>query len=309
MRARPLVLVLSAILGLSVAGQAAAQFSWPVLPFTAKPKNAAPKAPRAKRNQDPVAAAAQAWRPADAENTLVIDTNKGRIIVELVPVAAPAHVERVKTLARRGFYNNRTFFRVIDEFMAQTGDPQDNGMGQSELPNLAPEFTFQRSREVPFASISPGNVAAPVGFVGVLPVKTQPDGMMALMASGRVPAQGLFCPGVIGMARSEAPDTGNSQFFLMRAATPELNGAYTAFGRVISGLDVVRSLKTGEPVPAPQDRMTTVRILADMPAGERPDIQVWRTDTPSFQAMAAAEAAAGGADFDICDLEIGVAVR
>jgi len=318
MRTRLLTAVLAVSLGLGVSGQALAQIRWPVLPFTTPPKGAqpAPKAgqPAAKTARgraQPIAAPAAgpaSWRAVDPENTLVIDTNKGRIIVELAPTLAPLHVQQIKILARRGFYNNRSFFRVIDEFMAQTGDPQDNGTGQSDLPNLQPEFTFQRGRDAGFAQISPGNSPQPVGFIGATPVRTQPDAMMALMATGKVSAQGIFCPGVAGMARGEELASGNSQFFLMRSTTVELNGSYTVFGRVVAGLDVVRSIKTGEPVPQPQDKMTTVRVLADIPAGERPDVQVLRTDSPAFQAQAAAQIAADP-NFDICDLEIPSLVR
>ena len=76
-----------------------------------------------------VSAQTPVWRTVDPENVLVVETNKGRIIAELAPVAAPAHVDRIKTLTRQGFYDGRSFFRVIDGFMAQTGDPEDTGKG------------------------------------------------------------------------------------------------------------------------------------------------------------------------------------
>ena len=76
------------------------------------------------------------WRTPDPQNILVIDTNRGRVLVELVPEVAPGHVERVRQLAREGVYDGRTFFRVIDRFMAQTGDPKDTGEGATARPNL-----------------------------------------------------------------------------------------------------------------------------------------------------------------------------
>ena len=89
---------------------------------------AAPKPPPAPAiPPEPGAPAAADWRTPDPENLMVIDTNKGRIIVELTPQIAPNHVARVKELTRAGVYDNRTFFRVIDQFMAQTGDPKDDG--------------------------------------------------------------------------------------------------------------------------------------------------------------------------------------
>jgi peptidylprolyl isomerase len=85
--------------------------------------------------------AAQAQAPAERENTLIIDTRHGAITIRLRPDLAPKHVERIKTLARRGFYDGVVFHRVIDGFMAQTGDPTGTGMGKSDLPNLPAEFT------------------------------------------------------------------------------------------------------------------------------------------------------------------------
>src|ERR1700679_1713933 len=87
------------------------------------------------------------WRTPDPQNVLVIDTNKGRIFVELSPVAAPLAVARVRELTRDGVYDGRAFFRVLDNFMDQTGDPLDSGVGQSSLPNIAPEFMFRRGSD------------------------------------------------------------------------------------------------------------------------------------------------------------------
>ncbi|HET9161044.1 MAG TPA: peptidylprolyl isomerase, partial [Caulobacteraceae bacterium] len=256
----------------------------------------------------PAVAQVPDWRTPDPQNTLVIDTNKGRIIVEMEPALADAHVERLRTLARRKFYDGLKFFRVIEDFMDQTGDPQNTGEGDSDLPNLDAQFSFARTPKTPFTQISRDGGAV-FGFVGATPVQTQPDELMALMATPKVSGMGLFCPGVLGMARSEDPHSGNSQFFLMRGPFPRLNGQYTAFGRVISGLDVVRAIKLGEPVPEPMDRMTLVRVLADMPEAERPKIQVQNTAGPAFKAYAESVIKAKGPAFNICDLEIKSDVR
>src|SRR5690606_19460881 len=94
------------------------------------------------------------WRAVPAENLLVIDTSKGRILVELFPEAAPLHVERIKRLARSGFYDGIVWHRVIDWFMAQTGDPLGTGDGQSHYPDLPAEFTFRRDPSTPFAGVA-----------------------------------------------------------------------------------------------------------------------------------------------------------
>ena len=257
----------------------------------------------------PVPAAAD-WRTPDPENVLVIETNKGTVFVELSPLAAPAHTERLKTLTRAKFYDGLTFFRVIDGFMDQTGDPNNQGTGGSDLPNLEPEFGFRRGAGDPYAFVSKmaptrdQPSATEVGFVGSLPVRSAPQMQMMMTADGKVGAWPLFCGGVAGMARGEAPDSANSQFFLMRALYPSLNRNYTAFGRVIAGQDAVRSIKIGEPPSDPMDRMLTVRVLADIPEAQRPKIQVMDARSPAFQALVAETQKAKGDSFSICDVEI-----
>lgn len=256
--------------------------------------------------------AAPEWRTASAENLLVIDTTKGRILVELTPEVAPLHVERMKLLARRGFYDGVTWHRVIDWFMAQTGDPLGNGEGQSPYPDLKGEFTFRRDASMPFAAVAEP-AGARVGFFHSLPVQTQPDSAFALTADGKVHAWGLYCPGVAGMARDEGNDTANSQFFLMRQAYPALDKRYTIWGMTVSGLDVVRSLQVGDGdngmmTAAQPDRMTRVRIAADIPEAERPSVQVLATDSPRFRALVEETRAARGADFSVCDITLPVQV-
>ena len=249
------------------------------------------------------APSASDFRTPDPQDILVIDTNKGRILVELVPLAAPAHVVRVRELARQGLYNGRSFFRVIDQFMAQTGDPKDDGTGGSELPDLAAEFTFRRGADTPFVQVADQAVAE-IGFIGSLPVMTQSSQLMPMTADGRISGWALYCPGVAGMARGGSPDSANSQFFLMRQAYPSLEKRYTAFGRVIAGLDVVRAIKTGEPVDPPQDVMTRVQVLADMPAASRPKVRVIDPRSPWFAAEVARVRASLGADFTACAISI-----
>ena len=135
----------------------------------------------------------------DKENTLYLDLKDGRVVIELLPKLAPQHVERIKTLARQGFYDGIVFHRVIDGFMAQTGDPTGTGTGGSDLPDLPAEFTDEP-----------------------------------------------YVRGTLGMARTQDPDSANSQFFIMFAPAPFLNGQYTVVGRVIEGMDVVDAIRKGE---------------------------------------------------------------
>jgi peptidylprolyl isomerase len=223
------------------------------------------------------------WRTPDPENLLVIETSKGRIVVELAPFAAPAHVERIKSLARARFYDGLEFFRVVDGFMAQTGDPKNDGTGQSEGPDLKAEFTWRRAPGDDF--VSAGTViSSETGFMGSLPAWTQLSMMAPLTADGKVNAWAAFCPGVLGAARGNDPDSANSQFFLMRDHNPSLEKTYTGYGRVLTGLNVVRAIKTGEPVEPPRDTMTTVRIAADLPEADRPKIRVVDPKSAWFKA-------------------------
>lgn len=160
------------------------------------------------------------------ENTVEITLKSGVVLIELLPDVAPLHVARMKELARSGAYNNVAFHRVIEGFMAQTGDvkfgnmEQDfdirrAGTGGSDLPNVPAEFS-------------------------------------------RLP----FDRGVLGAARSQNPNSANSQFFIMFADGHFLNGQYTVYGRVISGMEHVDGIARGEP-PAEPDRMISVRIVGD----------------------------------------------
>lgn len=240
------------------------------------------------------------YRPVDPDRLLVVDTDKGRIIAELSPEAAPNHVERVRALAKAHFYDGLTFFRVIDEFMDQTGDPKNTGEGGSDRPNLKGEFTFRRGVEGFTAVAQPAG--GEDGFVGSLPVHSQSSDLAGLTKDGRVTAWGAFCAGVLGMARDSDPDSANSQFFFMRGPYPSLEKRYTAFGRVLVGQDAVVAVKTGEPVEAPQDRMTRVRLASDLPPAERPAVSREDPASPTFAAEVERVRKAKGADFSVCDV-------
>jgi len=257
----------------------------------------------------PATAQTSDWRTPDPQNVLVIDTNQGRIIAELAPDMAPNHIERIRTLTKQGFYDGLTFFRVVGDFMDQTGDPKNDGTGGSTLPDLQPEFTLRGPPRGLHKVASKGpdddvRSSTDIGFMGVMPVRSSPEMQMMVTADGKAPAWGLFCAGVLGMARAATPDSANSQFFLMRDTKHDLDLNYTPFGRVIAGEDVVLKIKVGEPVPPPQDRMTKVRLLADIPEKERPKVQVMDTNGPAFRALVEAQKAQKGAAFDICDVEI-----
>ena len=250
------------------------------------------------------AQAASEWRTVAPENLLVIDTAKGRVLVEMDPRVAPMSVNRVRTLADRGFYDGLKFHRVIPDFMAQTGDPLGTGQGGSDLPDLAGEFQFRRGRDAGFVPVAP-TPQGQAGLVGSMPVITQPDAQMMVTADFKAGAQGLFCPGVAGMARASSPDSANSQFFLMTGPKDSLNGNYTPFGRVVAGMDVVRALKPGAEAEngavTDPDVMTRARTAAALPDGEQPAVRVMTG--AGVQAEVARVRSEQGAAFDICDVQ------
>lgn len=252
------------------------------------------------------AAPASEWRTIAPENLLVIDTAKGRILVELEPRIAPLSVERIRTLADRGFYDGLKFHRVLEGFMAQTGDPEGTGAGGSDLPDIEGEFQFRRGRDAGYFNLVTGP-AGQLGLMGSMPIATQPDAQMMVTIDFKTGAQGLFCPGVAGMARNNDPHSANSQFFLMSGSNDNLNGLYTPFGRVVAGLDVVKALKAGSEAGNGQvenpDLMTSARTAAALPEDQRPSVRVMSTSNPAFAALVERTRAERGAQFTVCDVQ------
>ena len=160
---------------------------------------------------------------ADPENTLHIHLKSGRVVIELKPDLAPKHVERVKMLAREGFYDGTPFHRVIEGFMAQGGDPTGTGTSGSKYGNLPAEFS--RSAK--------------------------------------------FVRGTVGAARTGDPNSANSQFYIMFAPAPHLDGQYTIWGQVTEGMEHVDQIKRGSggggTVSNP-DRIVKAHLASDAPA-------------------------------------------
>jgi len=163
-----------------------------------------------------IAAPAQAaTEKLDPENTIYLDLKDGRVVIKLRPDLAPNHVAQIKKLTRQGFYDGIVFHRVIDGFMAQTGDPTGTGMGGSKEPDIKAEFSKEH-----------------------------------------------FARGTLGMARSQNPDSANSQFFIMFADGGFLDGQYTVWGEVVDGMEFVDKIAKGEP-PANPDKIVKMQIAAD----------------------------------------------
>lgn len=261
--------------------------------------------------------AQSAWRTVDPENLMLIETAYGMIGVELYPEIAPKHVAQIKALTRSNFYDFITFHRVIDGFMNQTGDPKGDGTGDSDLPDIEGEFTFRRdpSMAITLTGAQPVDPRSPtagelgVGFYKALPVASQPAGQAMLTKDGKVGAFGLHCKGVTSMARSSDPNSGNSQFFLMRGTSPHLDTQYSIWGSTVMGREILTRIKVGEagqPGFVP-DAMKTVRIAADVE--DAPVVQVMKTDSPAFKQYLSTQKTSGGTYPEICDLSVPTRVQ
>ena len=242
------------------------------------------------------------WRRLDPENTLVIESSKGVVVVEMRPDFAPKAVERVKLLTREGLYDGLQFHRVIEHFVDQTGNPNNKDGGVSRHPDLPPEFTFRLKSGAP-AKVVVNASDSVAGFIGSAPFEAASDLEAQRDAALGRRAWGAYCPGVAGMGRQAGEGTANSEIFFMRAASRRLDRAYTVWGRAVIGLDVLRAVAVGEP-PASPDVMRKVRVAADLPAAERPKIEVMDERGAAFAALVDKVRRDKRADFSICDIEI-----
>lgn len=249
----------------------------------------------------PICQAEQTWRVLDPENTLVIDSTKGRLIIEMRPEMAPKSVERVKMLAREKIYDGLQFHRVIGNFVAQTGNPNNKDNGKSAYPNLAPEMTFKHQRNSTEVWASNASDAAS-GFFGSVPFQS-----ISISANQQsLLAWGAHCAGVMGMGRDKPLDSANSEFYFMLGASRDMDHDYTVVGRVVVGMDVLLALKQGVP-PANPDIMQSVRLLADLPRAERPKVSIMTgTALSAFIDQVRHEKAA---DFSVCDVTVPVKIE
>lgn len=253
----------------------------------------------------------EAWRTVDPENLLVIDTKYGDIAVELYPEIAPNHVAQVKTLTKQGFYDDVVFHRVIDGFMNQTGDGTNgDGTGDSTLPDIDAEFTFRRGTDMPFTLVTAkkiGEGEIGVGFYKSLPIASQPTSQAMFTKDNKVDAFAFHCKGVTSMARTNDPNSANSQFFLMRAQAEHLDTQYSIWGNTVMGYEFLEKPQVGTIGDVPgwiPDRMNKVELAADMADGERPTVQVLRTDSPAFSNWLKTQKNADGTFPSVCDLQV-----
>ena len=234
------------------------------------------------------------WREVDPQNLVLLDTRYGQVAIELAPEFAPVNAARFKALVRAHFYDGKTFYRVIDGFVAQGGigegtaatkdHPKDDATDRL-WPTLKAEFDRPVGTDVTFTPLGSPDLFAPeVGHVDGFPVgRDAREGRMWI----------IHCPGTLAFARDDKPDTASTEFYIVIGEAPRrLDRNLTAFGRVIAGLQYIQKLERGDPDVdagviedvAKQDPILRVQIAADLPAAAQPHFQVMRTESQAFDA-------------------------
>jgi len=260
------------------------------------------------------------WRTPDPQNLLLMQLPTGRVVIELAPDFTPRHAANIRTLVRSHYFDGLAIIRVQDNFVTQWGDPNDDENGDKSRirslgkasKTLPPEFTRAIDPKLPWTALPDGDVYAPeVGFSEGFPV-------------GRDPASGqewvAHCYGTVGVARDVAPETGSgSSLYAVIGQARRLDHNLAVAGRVLEGMPLLSGLPRGpEPMgfyAKPQQRVTiaSVRLAADMPAKDRPAIQVLRTDSASFAALVEAKRNGHNAFYpkpagkvDLCSIDVPV---
>ncbi len=260
------------------------------------------------------------WRTPDPQNLLFMQLPTGRVVIELAPDFTPRHAANIRTLVRGHYFDGLAIIRVQDNFVTQWGDPNDDENGDKSKTRslgkasktLPPEFTRAIDPKLPWTPLPDGDVYAPeAGFSEGFPV-------------GRDPASGqewvAHCYGTVGVARDVAPETGSgSSLYAVIGQARRLDHNLAVAGRVLEGMPLLSGLRRGpEPMgfyAKPQQRVTieSVRLAADMPAKDRPAIQVLRTDSASFAALVEAKRNGRNAFYpkpagkvDLCGIDVPV---
>ena len=225
------------------------------------------------------------WRPLDLNNTLYVELPAGRVVIELAPAFAPLHVSNIKTLARAGYFNGLAVIREQDNYVAQWGDPEHRHPLPAGIGKVAPEFDFPIPQHLSFTTLPDGDVYAPeVGFSGGFPVARSPALHRAWLA---------HCYGMVGVGRDLAADSGSGaeMYVVIGHAPRHLDRNVALVGRVVKGVELLSGLprgslemgfysKTESPLP-----IKSIRVASDVPASERSNLEVMRTDSPTFNAL------------------------
>ncbi|HXW10238.1 MAG TPA: peptidylprolyl isomerase [Steroidobacteraceae bacterium] len=251
---------------------------------------AAPEASPGPRTMAEVLAATTPadWRPLDPENTLYLQLPAGRVVIELAPAFAPRHADNLRTLVRQKYFDGLAVIRSQDNFVVQWGDPDGKrALGQAQA-TIPPEFTVPLSPSLPFEPLPDRDGYAPeAGFSQGFPAARDPARGEAWLA---------HCYGMVGAGRGNEPDSGNgTELYVVTGHAPrQLDRNIALVGRVVQGMELLSVLPRGSGSlgfyerPEQHIPIISLRLAADVPAAERVPLEVLRTDTASFRALAEA---------------------
>ena len=283
---------------------------------------AQPVAPKPKSTYAEVLATATPadWRPLDVENTLYMDLPTGRVVIELSAAYAPAHAANVRTLVREGYFDGLTILRSQDNYVVQWGDPESENPAPGKAramkqgkKSLAPEYTRAMDNKLAFTRLPDSDGYAPeVGFSNGFPVGRNPNSKQTWLT---------HCYGMVGAGRDNDDNSGSgAELYAITGHAPrQLDRNITLLGRVVQGMPLLSVMPRGtgalgfyekaeERIP-----IKSIRIAADVPAAERTNLEVIRTDTRLFSTLVEALRNRGGTWFkvpaghvELCNVPIAV---
>lgn len=225
------------------------------------------------------------WRPLDADNTLYVELPSGRVVIELAPAFAPNHVANIKALVRENYFDGLAIIRSHDNYVVQWGDPDGKREIKNAKKTLPAEFFVPIDKNAPFTRLPDGDVYAPqVGHSNGFPSARDPKRGQAWLT---------HCYGMLGVGRDTPSDSGGGTelYVVIGHAPRHLDRNVTLVGRVVQGIEQLSTLPRGTgPLgfyEKPEQRvpLKSVRVAADVPAAERSDLELLRTDTPTFDAL------------------------
>ncbi|GGC71461.1 peptidylprolyl isomerase [Undibacterium terreum] len=234
------------------------------------------------------------WRPLDLQNTLYLDLPQGRVVIELAPNFAPNHVNNIKALVRENYFDGLVILRSQDNYVVQWGDPTEKKEIKTAKKALAEEFTVNYAASLPFTRLPDADgYASQVGHANGMPAGRDPKTGRAWLA---------HCYGMVGAGRDTASDSGGgTELYVVTGHAPrQLDRNVTLVGRVMQGMELLSSLPRGTGAlgfyekPEQQVPIKSIRIAADVPAADRTNLEVIRTDTPTFTAIVEAQRNRGG---------------
>ena len=219
------------------------------------------------------------WRTIAHENTLHYELASGRVVIELSAQLAPNHVAQVKALAREGFYDGLSFYRVIEGFVAQGGDPFEAREVKTAKPSLEAEFEEPMRDDIRFTPIkdADGYASGQVGYIDTIPSGVSADGKTVWH---------LHCTGAFAFGRTNERDSASTEFYITMQPQRYLDRNLSVFGRVIAGMEHIHALRRVAPPESEADdvgeTILSVNVAADVPAEDRTEYQVLDSASASF---------------------------